>query len=345
LKWNADKFKNNLLNLRNLRIKKSGSSLNECVPTSAFKPTKNLRIEKMNQRFHIEYNLPLARFTRWRVGGPADIAFFPGSDEELAEFLKELPCDVPLTFLGLGSNVLIRDGGIRGAVVILRDAALEPRLDGNLIYSPAGVATPKFARYAAQQKRSGVAFLAGIPGTLGGALAMNAGCYGDEIWNHVARVKTVNRKGEIKIRGAEDYEIRYRGVSLKDEKAVPEWFLGAWFKFEEGDTEKTLNEMKVLLAKRAASQPVTLPNAGSVFKNPEGDFAGRLIEASGLKGETLGGASVSKMHANFIVNATEHSKASATAADIEQLMERVKKEVEARQHVKLEPEIKILGER
>jgi UDP-N-acetylmuramate dehydrogenase len=298
--------------------------------------------ETQGLRGRLEYNLALARFTRWRVGGVADIAYFPSDVNDLSLFLKNLPSDVPLTVLGLGSNVLIRDGGVRGAVVLWRDISAEPRRDGDLIVAPAGLATPKLGRYAAQQGFGDAAFLAGIPGTVGGALAMNAGCYGDTCWAHVVSVNVIGRDGVQRQRSPEDYAVGYRDVTLKEKGGQQEWFTGATFRFDKRESvTQALADIKALLVKRAASQPLTLPNAGSVFRNPDGDFAGRLIEQCGLKGYSIGGAQVSEKHANFIVNA----EGNATAADIEALILYVQRQVEAQTGIKLVPEIKMIGER
>lgn len=285
-------------------------------------------------------NAPLARHTSWRVGGTADLLYAPADRDDLAAFVRSLPVDVPITVLGLGSNVLVRDGGIRGAVVLLHNPGAALAVADGLVYADAGVASPKLARFAALRGCANAEFLAGIPGTVGGALAMNAGCYGGETWTHVARVETLSRGGRFDIRTPADYAIAYRTVLHRDGGAIDEIFTAAWFRFPVGEAAAARARIKALLGRRIATQPLALPNAGSVFRNPAGDHAARLIEACGLKGFGIGGAHVSEMHANFIVNAQRR----ATAADIEQLIAHVRAIVRNRTGVDLEPEVRVLGE-
>jgi len=279
---------------------------------------------------------PLARYTSWRVGGPADRLILADSVEHLQQFLQQLPAAEPLTFIGLGSNLLVRDGGVRGTVVVMHQALQALEMQGEFIYADAGVTCAKLARFAASQNRAGAEFMAGIPGTVGGALAMNAGCYGGETWQWVSEVKTINRAGVVQTRMKAEYQPSYRHVT---HPAADEWFLGGWFAVPAGDGKASAEQIKQLLAKRLASQPLNMPSAGSTFRNPEGDFAARLIEASGLKGLTIGGAQVSEKHANFIVNLGH-----ASAADIEALINQVKSTVLAKQGVALVQEVKVIGE-
>lgn len=279
---------------------------------------------------------PLARYTSWRVGGPADRLILADSVEHLQQFLQQLPAAEPLTFIGLGSNLLVRDGGVRGTVVVMHQALQALEMQGERIYADAGVTCAKLARFAASQNRAGAEFMAGIPGTVGGALAMNAGCYGGETWQWVSEVKTINRAGLVQTRMKAEYQPSYRHVT---HPAADEWFLGGWFAVPAGDGKASAEQIKQLLAKRLASQPLNMPSAGSTFRNPEGDFAARLIEASGLKGLTIGGAQVSEKHANFIVNLGH-----ASAADIEALINQVKSTVLAKQGVALVQEVKVIGE-
>jgi len=283
---------------------------------------------------------PLARHTTWRVGGNADLLYAPADRDDLAQFLQTLPASMPVTTLGLGSNVLVRDGGIRGAVVLMHDPGAALAVADGLIYADAGVASPKLARFAALHGCAAAEFLAGIPGTVGGALAMNAGCYGGETWRHVARVETLQRNGTFAIRVPADYAIAYRSVQNRDGTPLDAPFTAAWFRFPEGDVATGRAQIKSLLARRIATQPLSLPNAGSVFRNPQGDHAARLIESCGLKGHAIGGARVSERHANFIVNAERRAR----AADIEHLMLLVQSTVHARTGVLLGPEVRVLGE-
>jgi UDP-N-acetylmuramate dehydrogenase len=210
-------------------------------------------------------------------------------------------------------------------------------LEDERIYAEAGVASPKLARFAAKHDFEGAEFLAGIPGTIGGALAMNAGCYGAETWESVDEVLTINRRGELQQRKTEAYEIGYRHVVLR--AANEEWFVAAWFRFKRGDGQAAQQRIKQLLKQRIAAQPLQQPNAGSVFRNPPQDFAARLIEACGLKGLRCGDAQVSEKHANFIVN-----RGAATAADIETLIGTVQETVRREKGILLVPEVRIIGD-
>jgi UDP-N-acetylmuramate dehydrogenase len=292
----------------------------------------------MNMAETLRFREPMARHVSWRAGGPADRLFIASSIEDLARFLGSLSRQEPVLFVGLGSNLLVRDGGFRGTAILMHSAKKNARMDGGLLYAEAGVASPKVARFAALQHLTGAEFLAGIPGTVGGALAMNAGCYGSETWDIVQRVLTIERSGSLHERARDDYHVGYRHCHLL--AGEEEWFLAAWFKLEKGDGEASRARIKQLLAKRMATQPLQLPNAGSVFRNPPGDHAARLIESCGLKGLARGGARVSEKHANFIVN----PDGAARAADIEALILEVKRMVLEKTGVELVPEVRIVGE-
>jgi len=286
---------------------------------------------------------PMSRHTTWRVGGPADRAYVPADLADLGAFLAGLPPQEPVFMVGLGSNLLVRDGGIRGTVVFMHHGLKTLRLDEGhddraLVYAEAGVASPKVARFAANHGFAGAEFLAGIPGTVGGALAMNAGCYGGETWAVVDRVLTLDRAGRLRARLPGDYDIAYRHCRRRGD-GHDEWFAAAWFRFAPGDGEQARARVRELLSRRIASQPLERPNAGSVFRNPPGDHAARLIEACGLKGYTAGGAQVSTKHANFIVNL-----GGATAADIEHVIAHVQATVASRAGVALVREVLIVGE-
>ena len=252
--------------------------------------------------------------------------------------LRQLPPTEPLLFVGLGSNLLVRDGGWRGTVVLTHAASRRPRMEGDLIYADTGVASPKVARFAALHERQGAEFLAGVPGCVGGALAMNAGCYGGETWDIVERVATIDRSGTLAERVRTEFDIAYRHCAPKRERE--EWFAAAWFRLEPGDGKTSRAVMKELLARRIATQPLSLPNAGSVFRNPPGDHAARLIDACGLKGFGRGAARVSEKHANFIVN----PQGAARAADIEWLIEHVQRMVYQTKGSVLHTEVRIVGE-
>jgi UDP-N-acetylmuramate dehydrogenase len=289
----------------------------------------------------LRLNEPMARHVTWRAGGAAARAYSPADSADLAAFLRTLPAHEPVQFVGLGSNLLVRDGGYRGTVVLLHTSHGTLRLDQGLVYAEAGVAAPKVARFAATHALEGAEFLAGVPGTVGGALAMNAGCYGSETWDIVARVTTISRAGELSERAPAEFEIGYRHAALRGAAlGEDEWFLAGRFALRAGDRERARERIKHLLSRRIATQPLELPNAGSVFRNPPGDHAARLIEACGLKGYAIGGARISEKHANFIVN----PGGRARAADIEALIEHARAAVSRKHGVELVPEVRIIGE-
>ena len=292
-------------------------------------------------------NESMKKHISWRAGGEAERVYIPADLTDLAQFMRTLPQGEPVHMVGLGSNLLVRDGGVRGTVVLLHARLDELRLeqqtaDGGSIYAGAGVACAKVARYAAVHGLAGAEFLAGIPGTVGGALAMNAGCYGSETWEIVERVQTLNRAGQLRVRLPGDYAIGYRHVILQSEPgnvSEEEWFVGGWFRLKNGDDAASRKKIKELLARRTNSQPLNLPNAGSVFRNPPRDHAARLIESCGLKGFCIGGALVSSKHANFIVNT-----GNATAADIEAVIAAVRSTVKEQTGIELVQEVRIIGE-
>lgn len=287
-------------------------------------------------RGELRLDEPMTKHTSWRAGGVAKQFFQPADLDDLCGFLAALDPDEPLLWLGLGSNLLVRDGGFNGTVIFTLGALTE--LDwpaSDRLTAGAGVTCAKVARRAAQAGMTGVEFLAGIPGTLGGALAMNAGAFGGETWPHVESVVTVDRSGQLHTRTPDEYDIGYRRVH----GPVGEWFVAATLQLTPGDTEKSQQAIRDLLLQRGESQPTQQYSCGSVFKNPTGDYAARLIEASGLKGMTRGGAEVSQKHANFIVNTGQ-----ATAADIEGLINQVQADVEQQHGVRLETEVRIVGE-
>ena len=286
---------------------------------------------------------PMAKHVSWRAGGAARAFYIPANVADLCAFLRSRPDGEPILFVGLGSNLLVRDGGFPGAIVMTHhaltgiSAVVDPSATRPTFSAGAGVPLPHLARYAAKHGAGGGEWMAGVPGTVGGALTMNAGCYGGETWDHVIAAETLDRHGNIRLRKPADYAIGYRHVALHE--ASEEWFLSGVFVFERGDEAASMKRMKDLLSKRVASQPLNQPNAGSVFRNPEGDHAARLIESCALKGYTLGGAQVSPKHANFIVNL-----GGATAADIESLVMHVQNVVRIKTGVELHQEVRIVGD-
>jgi UDP-N-acetylmuramate dehydrogenase len=280
-------------------------------------------------------NESMARYNSWRIGGKADRLYIPSSLDDLSAFLQSLDAEEPVNFVGLGSNLLVRDDGVRGTVVVLHNALNRLQMEGNLIYADAGVTCAKLARFTAKQAKQGGEFWAGIPGTVGGALSMNAGCHGGETWDSVHRVLTIDLKGTVHERNATEFVVAYRHVEMP---VVNEWYVGAWFNLAVGDPEVSEQKIKTLLAKRLETQPLNLPNAGSTFRNPEGDYAARLVDACGLKGHIIGGAQISEKHANFIVNL-----GNATAHDIEQLIDLMRDQVKEKFGISLQQEVHVLG--
>ena len=294
-------------------------------------------------RSRVRLDEPMSRHTSWHVGGPAQIYFTPTSRAELAEFLASLPREVPVYWIGLGSNLLVRDGGIDGVVISAHGTLDRLELIGDdVVLAEAGVACARIARQCLKWGLGSGEFFAGIPGTLGGALAMNAGAFGGETWRHVLEVDTVDRGGLGHTRAASEYGVGYRHVEPPEPQ---EWFVAARLRFSvrerTGDRAGSAapeEPIRQLLERRKATQPIGEWSCGSVFTNPPGNHAARLIEAAGLKGLTVGGASVSTKHANFIIN-----HGSASAADIERLIARVQEEVYRSQGVRLQPEVRIVG--
>lgn len=284
----------------------------------------------------MKVNEPMARYTSWRVGGVADLMYTPADEQDLAEFIQSLSAGEPLFWLGLGSNLLVRDAGIRGTVISLKGSLSEiSLLDHNKIFAGAGASCAKLARFCSKNNLIGGEFFAGIPGLLGGALAMNAGAFGGETWSYVESVTTINRRGQLFVRQPKEFEIAYRSVKGRED----EWFVSAVLQFESGNGVQAAEQIRQLLDKRAQTQPTGLPSCGSVFRNPDGDYAARLIEASNLKGYKKGGAVVSEKHANFIINTGD-----ASAQDIEDLIYYVQQQVRELHGVDLITEVKIVGE-
>jgi UDP-N-acetylmuramate dehydrogenase len=286
-------------------------------------------------RGELRHDEPMARHGGWRVGGPARRFYRPADSADLVAFLATVEPREELHWVGLGSNLLVRDGGIDGTVICLQGALdrIETLADGR-VRAEAGATDAAVARHCARAGLLGVEFLAGIPGTLGGALAMNAGAHGDEIWQRVVTVETAGRDGRLRERIPSDYRIAYRSVTGPQD----EWFLAATLQLDAGDPDEGQARIRALLERRGATQPTRQPSCGSVFKNPPGDFAGRLVEASGLKGFAIGGASVSTKHANFIV-----TEGGATAGDVEALIAHVQETVERLHGVRLGTEVRIVG--
>jgi len=293
-------------------------------------------VDMTGLRGELRLNEPLARHTSWRVGGPADRFYIPADVTDLERFLMQLPKDEEVTWLGLGSNLLVRDGGIRGTVVAVKNVLDDITDTGDgILRVGAGVPCAKVARYAAKAGYSGAEILAGIPGTMGGALAMNAGAFGTETWDIVTAAETINRRGKRRLYARADLEIGYRTVNLPDN----EWFISARLQLARAADDSSQERIRELLSQRTATQPMGEHSCGSVFRNPPGDHAARLIQECGLKGRRIGGARISEKHANFIINDGE-----ATAADIEHLIDSIVETVDRQFGIKLQKEVRIIGE-
>ena len=310
--------------------------------------------EKGKLSGRLKFDVAMSRYTTWRIGGNAECVYQPESVADLQTLLTMLPEETPVNWIGLGSNLLIRDGGLEGVVIntngVLNRFSVQCDEMKCFITAQAGVACAIFSRKAANEGINGAEFLSGIPGTIGGALAMNAGAFGGETWRYVTNVTMINRKGEIINRTPDDFDIHYRDIALKKtvlkkmvlkKKSEQEWFLSGHFCFEKDEQglAQSKQEIKRLLARRAETQPTKQANAGSVFKNPENDFAARLIESCGLKGQSINDAQISEKHANFIIN-----KGNARASDVEALIELIQETVFKQHHVKLETEVRFMGQ-
>ncbi|MEP6548034.1 MAG: UDP-N-acetylmuramate dehydrogenase [Gammaproteobacteria bacterium] len=296
-----------------------------------------LRIADLSPEYssRVLHDVPMAKHTSWHVGGPADIFFTPRDVMDLAAFIRQLPAELPLLWVGLGSNLLVRDGGIRGVVISTHGAlgTLE-RLSATRIQAEAGVPCARIARQCVKWGLGPAEFFAGIPGTLGGALAMNAGAWGAETWPHVVEVDVLDRRGQRHTRAPADYAIGYRSVKAP----ADEWFIRARLEFDRAP-EVNADAIRELLDKRKQTQPIGEWSCGSVFINPPGAHAARLIESAGLKGYRIGDASVSDKHANFIIN-----HGAARAADVEAVIVHVQRTVEKIHGIALHTEVRIVGE-
>ena len=288
-----------------------------------------------NLRGQLRQHEPMSKHTSWRVGGPADIYYMPADLEDLQNYLASLTSATVINWVGLGSNMLVRDGGIRGVVIAPLGGLKQLELiEPGLVYAQVGLSNSKVARFCQKHNLADADYLAGIPGSIGGALTMNAGAFGYETWNLVERVVMINRSGEINERLRSEFEVGYRHVEIPDD----EWFVAAYFRLSEKTSEQKA-DIKQLLQKRNDSQPIGLPSCGSVFKNPPGKHSAQLIESAGLKGHCIGNACISEKHANFII-----SNAQTKASDIESLIKFIQKTIQEKFDVCLETEVRIVGE-
>ena len=279
---------------------------------------------------------PMSGHTTFKVGGPADLMFFPENADQICGAISAARAHgVETLVMGNGSNMLVRDGGFSGLAIVLGDRFSDVRVEGDILIAQAGAPMARVASAAQQASLTGLEFISGIPGTLGGGCAMNAGAYGGQL-SDVLIDAQVLLGGDVRTMSREEMQMGYRTTLPLREGGV---VLSARFQMKKGDGAAILALMKELNARRREKQPLNFPSAGSTFKRPEGHFAGALIEQAGLKGLSVGGAQVSDKHAGFIINT-----GGATAADIIALIERVQDEVERAFGVRLEPEVRIIGE-
>ena len=287
-------------------------------------------------QLRIRRDEPMSKHTSWRVGGPADVFFTPRDRAELTSFLRALPTATPILWVGLGSNLLVRDGGIRGVVIGTHGAftRLERRAPLR-VYGESGVPCARVTRQCANWGLGGAEFFAGIPGTMGGALAMNAGAYGGETWTKVRNVEVMARDGTCRTRAASEYQVGYRHVGTP---ANDEWFLAAELEFTVRDDAQA-QLVREQSQRRKLTQPLGEWSCGSVFTNPPGRHAAQLIESAGLKGLRIGGAVVAEKHANFLLN-----EGAASGRDLEELIAHVRATVRRVHGVELVPEVRMVGE-
>ncbi len=284
-------------------------------------------------RGHVAVAEPLRKYTSFRIGGPADFYLEPVDKFDLIEIVRYFrKLDYRFMIIGKGSNLLISDSGFRGAAINLEEGLGKVRTESDLIVADAGVRLGKFVDYCIQQEKSGVEMLAGIPGTIGGAVIMNAGAYGGEISDHLVEVEIYRDDAIKKIDKAE------AGFSYRKSGFGRDVVLNASFKLPQGSLSQLLQRRRELLLKRNQSQPLNLPNSGSMFKNPQGTFAAKLVEEAGLKGKQIGGAQISERHGNFIVN-----EGGAKASDVLDLVKLARKKVMEKSGIKLELEVKLVG--
>ena len=295
-----------------------------------------LDLDTMGLQGELRTQEPMSRHTSWKTGGNADYYYIASDINDLAKFISKLPTSTPITWIGFGSNLLVRDGGLPGVVVSVVGLLNElKKINETDIFIGAGVSCVKAAHFSAKHGLEGIEFLAGIPGTIGGALAMNAGAYGGEIWSYIKEVETINRKGKREIFEKDKFDINYRSVSISEN----EWFIACKMKLEISTRTVVNDRIKKMLSERADGQPLGKLSCGSVFRNPTNQHAAKLIELCGLKGKKVGGAVISDKHSNFIINT-----GNATSLDIEQLIEFIQACVYEKYNIKLIPEVRIIGE-
>ena len=294
-------------------------------------------LKNMTQEFEDDCSCDesMAKHTSWGIGGCADLFYSPKSREDLVSFLSGIDPNLPITWIGKGTNILVRDAGIRGVVISTKSFLKEIEKTSKYLYKvEAGVACVELALFCQKKGIGPAAFFSGIPGSIGGALTMNAGSFGMETWDLVKEVEVINEKGDISFLEKESFDIAYRTVTFPFRL----WFLSCSMSLS-SDEQTTKDNLIELRNQRIRTQPLSENTCGSVFKNPPGNYAGALIEGSGLKGFKIGSASISEQHANFIVN-----EGGATARDIENLIKHTRQAVREKFDIDLQPEVRIIGE-
>jgi UDP-N-acetylmuramate dehydrogenase len=294
----------------------------------------DLKVRMPSLRGRLLPNQSLAELTWFRVGGPAQVLFMPEDEADLAYFLAQLPPEIPVTVIGLGSNLIVRDGGVAGVVIRLGRGFGDVKIEGERVRAGTAVPDVKVARAAQEAGIAGLAFLRGIPGAIGGALRMNGGAYGRETKDVLIEARGVDRQGRVRVFANADMHYRYRHCGAPDDVIFTE----ALFQGERGDPAAIAAEMDKITESREATQPIKSRTGGSTFKNPPDQKAWQLIDAAGCRGLVVGGAQVSELHCNFLINL-----GGATAADIETLGETVRRRVKENSGVELEWEIKRIG--
>ncbi|MUT66190.1 UDP-N-acetylmuramate dehydrogenase [Paenibacillus sp. NEAU-GSW1] len=284
------------------------------------------------------FNEPMANHTTWKIGGPADLLLIPKGKDELVSAIRILhKHSISWTSLGRGSNMLVRDKGIRGVVIKPRDGLDYVRFEDNLVHAGAGYSFIKLAVMTGKNGLSGLEFAGGIPGAVGGAVYMNAGAHGSDVSRIFRSADIVLETGEVVRFEREDMQFSYRHSILHEKKGL---VLEATFELTEGDRKEITTAMNAHKERRLRTQPLQLASCGSVFRNPTGDHAARLIEEAGLKGARFGGAEVSELHSNFIINTGQ-----ATAEDVLTLISHIQATIQDRYGIALVPEVLVVGER
>lgn len=283
------------------------------------------------------FDEPMKNHTSFKIGGPVDVMIIPNNENEVVEAVRLCrENNIDFFIMGNGTNLLVKDGGLRGAVIKINEGLNKVQIGDNKIYCEAGALLTAVSKGVARESLTGMEFANGIPGTIGGAVTMNAGAYGGEMKDIITKVRAIDKDNNIKEYSNSEMNFRYRGSRVTDENLI---VLSVELELELGDSEKIDEVMRDLTYKRTSKQPLELPSGGSTFKRPEGYFAGKLIEDSGLRGLRHGGAQISEKHCGFVVNVE-----NATCKNVLELIQMVQKTVKDNYSIELETEIKLIGE-